>query len=182
MKRILYALGLLVLLAGCSSEKSAAEDLHKPAIENEGLRAGVGTVFYEDDSLIGIEIDGVGTYLYNLKDKKLQNQLRVRDEKLDGYFSVPEMSEDKKSLVYHFEERGQGTIAEKVLRYDIKDNKLYVLENRDSIPVAKTEWVEMEVDPEKQSEWLHLENVYHTTKSGEKVYPFAEDMSWKQEK
>lgn len=182
MKRCLVLILILVLLVGCSNEESASEYLYDPAYERAGMRAEIGYVFHEDDTILGFQIDGIGTFLFNLIDKKFQNKFYIYDDSLKNYYVVPAMSIDKQSLVFHFEEAGQGTLLEKGLRYDISNNTLFHLESKDSIPVLKSEWSSLQIDENRMREWLLLENLYHITANGEKLYPFAEDITWKHPK
>ena len=175
MKRILSLLIACILLlsfAACTStdkKKEGEIKVTKPSYEIAEKRADSGYVFYADDKLIGLEIQAVGIFLYDIKEKKLIEEfkpvLKDGQDKFSAY-----MSKDLKSLVISIvDAKSDGRIFN-YYQYDLtsKDKKLIPIE-KDSVELAdfKGEIVNLENDS-----WKLEDLYYQKDANSDKIYIF----------
>lgn len=171
MKRLMIYLGLVLALVGCGGRKAADQYLHKPDWDAAPFRAEIGSVFYEDEDCLGLHLDSVGTFIYDLESQVFTTWIMVKGDTFEGYAPIPAMSKDENYLVFRFENPSDGSLHKTRLIYNIADKALFVLGDKEEILLVDQPWVELEEDLELYSSF-DIKNLYHTLPSGDRVYPF----------
>ena len=136
-----------------------------PAYDIAEKRADGGRIFYEDEKIVGLNLNPTGVFLYDKEEGRMISEFKLSTG--PNTYNEPEISADKKSI--YLKVFDEGDISGKILytvKYDIENE---TIEKVESVNEEVIKHLDKALQLDNNS-WK-LEDLYFES-DGQNVYPF----------